>query len=79
MFFFAISGFAAAILEFWMVMDIPGLCHLIAQTYLAKVTEGFQSTPSGSKTAAKRSVWGYFYPPPIYHMRVKNIVFQQYI
>jgi hypothetical protein len=38
---FTISGFEAAILEFWMVMDMPGLCHLIAQTYLGKVTKGF--------------------------------------
>ena len=28
---FAISGFAAAILEFRMVMDMPGLCHLMIQ------------------------------------------------
>ena len=69
---FAISGFAAAILEFRMVIDIPGLCHLIAQTYLGKATEGFQSTPCGSEMAAKRSVWEVLLPPPNYHMRVKH-------
>ena len=61
---FAISGFTAAILEFRMVMDMPGLCHLIAQTYLGKVTEGFQSTPRGPEMAAKRSVLGVLLPPP---------------
>ena len=30
---FTISGFAAAILEFWMVMDMPVLCHLIADIF----------------------------------------------
>ena len=59
-----ISGFAAAILEFRVGMDLPGLNHLIAQTYLGKVTEGFQSTPCGSEMAAKRSVWGVLPPPP---------------
>ena len=61
---FAISGFAAAILEFRMVMDMPGLCHLIAQTYLGKVTKGFQSTQCGSEMAAKRSVWEVLLRPP---------------
>ena len=42
---------------------MPGLCHLIAQTYLGKVTKGFQSTSCGSEMAAKKSIWGYFYPP----------------
>ena len=59
-----ISGFAAAILEFRMVMDMPGLCHLIAQTYLGKVSKGFQSTLRGSEMAAKRSVWRVLLPPP---------------
>jgi len=50
----AISGFSAAILESLVVMDMPGLCNLIAQTYLGKATKEFQSTRSGSKMAAKR-------------------------
>ena len=62
---FAISGFAAAILEFRMVMDMPGLCHLLAQTYLGKVTKAFQSIPCGSEMAAKRSVLGVLLPPPL--------------
>ena len=55
---FTISGLAAAILEFWMMMDMPGLCHFIAQTYLGKVTKGYLSTTYGSEMAVKRSAWG---------------------
>ena len=58
------SGFAAAILEFWMMMKRPGLFHLIAQTYLGKVTKGYLSTTCGSEMAAKRSAWGVILPPP---------------
>ena len=60
---FTISGFAAAVLEFWMMMERPGLCHLIAQTYLGKVTKGYLSTTCGSEMAAKRSAWGVILPP----------------
>ena len=55
--FTTISGFAAAILEFGMLMQRPRLCHLIAQTYLWKVTKGYLSTTCGSEMAAKRSDW----------------------
>ena len=53
---FAISGFAAAILEIRMVMGMLRLCHLIAQTYLEEITEGHQSTSGVYEMAAKRSV-----------------------
>ena len=55
---------AAAILELLMMMDMPGLCHLIAQTYLGNVIEGYLSTTCGSEMAAKRSAWGVILPPP---------------
>ena len=61
---FTISGFAAAILEFWMMMERPELCHLIAQTYLGKVIKGYLSTTCGSEFAAKRSAWGGNFTPP---------------
>jgi hypothetical protein len=61
---FAISGFSAAILESRVVMDMPGLRHLIAQTYLEKAIKGFQSTSSGFEMAAKRSASGVILPPP---------------
>ena len=55
---FTISSLTAAILEFWMMIDMPGLCHLIAQTYLGKVTKGYLSSICGSEMAAKRLGWG---------------------
>ena len=54
----------AAILEFWMMMERPGLCHLITQTYLGKFTNGYLSTTCGSEMAAKKSAWGSNFTPP---------------
>jgi len=69
------SGFAAAIVESWMVMDIPGLCHLIAQTY-SKVTKVFLFTSRvhvilevAAKTSAGR---GIIFPSPGLVARVKK-------
>ena len=60
-----ISGFTAAILEFRMVLDMPELCHLIALTYIGKVTKGFMSIPRCSERATKRlALVGVIYPPP---------------
>ena len=39
------------------------LHHFVAQTYLGKVTEAFESIPKGYKMAMKRSVWGVILPP----------------
>ena len=50
---FTISGFAAAILDSWMALDLIGLHDIVAQPYLKKVTKAFHSTPSGSETTAK--------------------------
>ena len=47
-----------------MMMERPGLCHLIDQTYLEKVTKGYLSTTRGSEMAAKRSALGVILPPP---------------
>ena len=44
---FTISGFAAAILDSSMALDLIGLHHFVALPYLGKVTEAFHSTPSG--------------------------------
>ena len=52
-----ISGFAAAILDFLVVVELPNVGHFIAPIYLGKVTEGFPLTPSGLKMAFKRVVW----------------------
>jgi len=49
-------------LDYWIVMDMPGLCHFIAQTYLEKVTKGFILSPRGSKMAVKRSAWWQLHP-----------------
>jgi hypothetical protein len=48
------SGFEAAIFESRMVIDIPGLCHIIARAYLGKVAEGFLFIPCSSEMAAER-------------------------
>ena len=45
--------FAAAILAFWMMMDMLGWCHLIAQTYLGKVTKGYLFTPCGPRLSSE--------------------------
>ena len=55
---FIVSGFAAAILDSWMALDLTGLHDFVAQPYLRKVTEAFHSTPSGSETTAKKPAWG---------------------
>lgn len=55
--YFVITSFSAVTLGSVLVKDVPGLRHLIAQTYLWKVAEEFQSTSSGSEMAAKRSAW----------------------
>ena len=66
---FTSPSFAAAILEFWMVMDRPGWCHAIAQIYIGKLTEGFLSTPCGSEMAVKISAWGNVTPPLTVYLR----------
>ena len=48
-----ISGFAAAILDSWMALNLIGLHDFVAQSYLRKVTKEFHSTPSDSETTAK--------------------------
>jgi hypothetical protein len=52
-----ISGLAAAILDFLVVVELPNVGHFIAPIYLRKVTEEFPLTPSGLKMAFKRVVW----------------------
>jgi hypothetical protein len=62
---FPIFGFKAAFLEFRMVRDMPGLRHLIAQTYLGEVIREYQSTPYGSVNGDEKIGLGegYLYPP----------------
>ena len=55
---FTISGFAAAILDSWMALEMIGLHDFVAQPYSGKVTKAFHSTPSGSETTAKKPAWG---------------------
>ena len=58
---FTISGFCGrhiGILDDDGQLDMPGLCHLIAKTFLGKVIKGYLSTTCGSEMAAKRSAWG---------------------
>ena len=52
------SGFAAAILDFWMTLEMIGLHDFVVQPSLRKVTKAFRSTPSGSETTAKKPAWG---------------------
>ena len=54
---YTISGFAAAILEYGMVMDMLGLCNFMAQIYLERVTNGFLSKKIG--------LGANFTPPPV--------------
>ena len=59
---FTISGFAAAILDSWMALDLIVLHDFVAQPYLGKVTKAFHSTPRGLETTAKKPAWGYNKP-----------------
>ena len=60
---FTISGLATAILEFLMMMDMPGLCHLMAQTYLGKVTKRYLSTTE-IRNGCEKIGLGVISPPP---------------
>jgi len=59
----AISGFTAAILDYWKVMDWSRSCYFVAQSYSEKVTKAHLITPSGYKMASKILAWGVNYPP----------------
>ena len=67
----AISGFAAAILYYWKVMDWSRLCYFVAQSYLGKVTKAHLLTPSCYKMASKKLAWGVKLPPMV-PIRVKK-------
>jgi hypothetical protein len=53
-----ITGLAAAILDFRVVMEWQRLRHFVAPSYLGKVTKAQLLTPSGLEMATKRSAWG---------------------
>ena len=53
-----ITGFAAAILDGRVGMELQKMCHFVAPSYSVKVTKTFPLTPSGSEMATKRSVCG---------------------
>ena len=53
-----ITGFAAAILDCRVGMELRKMCHFVAASYLGKVTKAFLLTPNGLEMAVKRSVWG---------------------
>lgn len=58
-----ISGFGAAISDFWKVLNFIGLCYFIAHPHLRNVAKAFLLIPSGSETAVKTSFWGSLLPP----------------
>jgi len=51
--------------HFGSLVELPNIGHVVAPTYLGKVTEVFPLTPSGLEMVFKRSVWGYFYHPQL--------------
>ena len=55
---FTISGFAAAILDSWMALDLIGLHGYVAQPYSEKAIEAFHSNLSGLETTAKKPARG---------------------
>jgi len=47
----AIFGFAAAILDYWKVMEWSRSCYFVAQSYSRKITKAHLLIPSGYKMA----------------------------
>ena len=59
-----ITGFAAAIMDCQVGMELRKMCHFVAPSYLGKVTKAFLLSPNGLEMAVKRSVWEKFPPSP---------------
>lgn len=58
-----ISGLEAATLELWMVTDLAGRHHFIAQTYLGKSPKGIRVYAELFRNGREKiSLWGIYVP-----------------
>jgi hypothetical protein len=77
--FQCISGFEAAILDFWKVIGQFWRRHFVPWTYLGKVTKFRPSIPNGLEMAIKKVVWGVNLPPPLCLGGLNSLILRPYI